>query len=66
MNLIFKDPKILQRMHEGPLGPYMDSCAAYMHQQGYAAHTAESQIRLVADFSLWLAKHRLPPQEITT
>lgn len=66
MNLIFKDPKILERMHEGPLGPYVDSYADDMHQQGYAAHTAESQIRRVADFSRWLAKHRLPPQEITT
>ena len=64
MNLIFKNPKTLQRMYEGPLGPYMDSYAADMHQQGYATPTAESQIRLVADFSRWLARKRLPPQEI--
>ena len=25
MNLIFKDPETLQRMREGPLGPYVDS-----------------------------------------
>ena len=66
MNLVFKDPKTLQRMHEGPLGPYMDSYAADMHQQGYATPTGKSQIRLAADFSRWLAKHRLPPREITT
>jgi site-specific recombinase XerD len=53
-------------MHEGPLGPYLDSYAADMHQQGYAPQTAESQIRLVADFSRWLAKRQVIPQEITT
>jgi integrase/recombinase XerD len=66
MNLIFKNPETLQRMHEGPLGPYLDSYAADMHQQGYASPTAESQIRLVADFSRWLAKRQIIPQKITT
>jgi hypothetical protein len=28
MNLIFKDPKTFQRMHEGPLGQCIDSYAA--------------------------------------
>jgi site-specific recombinase XerD len=65
MNLIFKDPKTLQRMHEGPLGPYMDSYAADMYKQGYARPSAQVQIRLVADFSRWLAKHRITPQGIT-
>jgi hypothetical protein len=65
MNLIFKNSTTLQRMHEGPLGPYLDSYAADMHQQGYAPPTAESQIRLVADFSRWLAKRQIIPQEIT-
>ena len=66
MNLIFKNPETLQRMHEEPLGPYLDSYAADMHQQGYAQPTAESQIRLVVDFSRWLAKRQIIPQEITT
>lgn len=66
MNLIFKNLETLQHMHEGPLGPYLDSYAAEMHQQGYASPTAESQIRLVADFSRWLAKRQIIPQEITT
>jgi integrase/recombinase XerD len=66
MNLIFKNPKSLQRMREGPLGPYVDSYAADMHQQGYASPTAEAQIRLVADFSRWLAKRQIVPSKITT
>ncbi len=65
MNLLFKYPQAVERMHEGPLGPYMDSYAANMHEQGYAAAKALAHIRLLADFSRWLAKHRLTPQEIT-
>ena len=65
MNLIFKNPKSLQRMREGPLGPYVDFYAADMHQQGYASPTAEAQIRLVADFSRWLAKRQIAPSKIT-
>ncbi len=64
MNLIFKNPETRQRMHEGPLGPYLDSYE--MHQQSFASPTAESQIRLVADFSRWLAKRQIIPREITT
>ena len=66
MNMIFKDPKALQRMHEGPLGQYIDSYAAEMREQGYCEAAAESQIRLVADFSRWMAKNKITPQQITT
>jgi len=67
MHLIFKDPETLQRMREGPLGPYVDSYAADMHQQGYTSPTAEAQIRLVVtDFSRWLAKRQIAPSKLTT
>src|ERR1700722_10734693 len=66
MNLIFQDPKTRQRMHEGPLGQYVDSYAAEMCEQGYCKAAAKSQIRLVADFSRWMAKKQITPQQITT
>jgi hypothetical protein len=66
MNLIFKDPKIYQRMHEGPLGQYIDSYAAEMCEQGYCEAAAESQIRLVTDFSRWMVEQKITPQQITT
>ncbi len=59
MNLFFPDPRIQQRMHDGPLGPHMDSYAAELRAEGYARHSAIVQIRLVADFSRWLAKRRI-------
>jgi site-specific recombinase XerD len=65
MNLIFKDPKTVQRLHEGPLSPYVDSYAAEMRREGYTPASAESQIRLVADFSQWLAKRRISAPQIT-
>jgi hypothetical protein len=65
MNLIFKNPRTFQRMHEGPLGSYIDSYAAEMREQGYCAGAMESQIRLVADFSRWMMKAQITPQKIT-
>jgi integrase/recombinase XerD len=66
MNLIFKDPKTCQRMHEGPLGQYVDSYAAEMHEQGYCKAAEKSQIRLVADLSRWMVKKKITSQQITT
>jgi integrase/recombinase XerD len=65
MNLLFKYPYALQNKYEGPLGQYMDSYAANMLEQGYARPTVLAHIRLLADFSRWLAKHRLAAEEIT-
>ena len=65
MNLYFKDPQTFVRMHEGPLGPHIDSYATEMHAEGYDQQTAEFHISLVADFSQWLAKRRIKAHEIT-
>jgi site-specific recombinase XerD len=65
MNLLFKYPYALQNKYEGPLGQYMDSYAANMLEKGYAKPTVLAHIRLLADFSRWLAKHRLTAEEIT-
>jgi site-specific recombinase XerD len=62
----FRDPRTVQRLHEGPLGPYIDTFAAEMHAEGYRQESAELQIRLVADFSHWLAKRGIAAAEITT
>jgi integrase/recombinase XerD len=65
MNLFFKDPETLLRMREGPLGEYIDCYAAELCAEGYAQQSAEFQIRLVTDFSQWLAKRRIDAPEIT-
>ena len=65
MDLFFPNPRIHRRMHDGPLGPYMDSYAAEVRAQGYARYSAILRIRLIADFSRWLAKRRINAHEIT-
>jgi site-specific recombinase XerD len=65
MNLFFPNPRIHRRMHDGPLGRFMDSYAAEIRAEGYARHSAILQIRLVADFSRWLAKRRVNVPQIT-
>jgi len=50
---------------DGPLGPYIESYAGEMRGQQYAQQTSELQIRLVADFSRWLAKRRIQAREVT-
>jgi integrase/recombinase XerD len=51
---------------DGPLGPFIDSYAAEMREKGYAQHTCELQVRLVADFGRWLARRGIRAGEITT
>jgi integrase/recombinase XerD len=63
MKQVFRAHRLCKQ--EGPLGPYMDSYAAEMSGQGYAQHTSELQIRLVADFSCWLAKRRIQARKVT-
>jgi site-specific recombinase XerD len=65
MKLLPKNVHVLRFMHERPLGPYLDSYAAEMHQQGYAAATVRAHLGLLTDFSRWLAVHRLSVHEIT-
>ena len=55
----FSCPKVLQRLHAGPLGVYMDGFARLLKEQGYARRTAKEKIRIVADLSRWLDHRQL-------
>ena len=63
MEQVFKEHQLC-KLH-GPLGPYFDSYATEMCREGYAQQTREVEIRVVADFDRWLARHRLGAQEVT-
>lgn len=60
---VFKDHQLCRQ--DSPLGLYIDSYAAELRREGYPQQTSESQIRLIADFSRWLAKRRITAQEIS-
>lgn len=63
MEQVFKEHRLCTL--DGPLGPFFDSYNTEMCSEGYAQQTRETQIRLVADFGRWLARHRLGAQEVT-
>ena len=63
MEQVFKNHRLCEQ--GGPLGPYIECYAAEMSDKGYARHTRELQIRLVADFGRWLAKRQIQVQKIT-
>ncbi len=65
MELFFKSSETLLRLHEGPLGPYIESFAKLLTDQGYAQRSVRSYLRLVADFSRWLEQQRVIVEEIT-
>ena len=65
MEQFFKNPETLLRLHEGPLGPYIESFAKLLTDQGYAQRSTHSYLRLVADFSRWLEQQRVIVEEIT-
>ncbi|MGA2496768.1 MAG: hypothetical protein ABSH20_03460 [Tepidisphaeraceae bacterium] len=65
MNLVFPNPHVHRRLHDGPLGSYVDSYAAEIRAKGDARHSAMLQIGLIADFSRWLAKRRVNVHKMT-
>jgi site-specific recombinase XerD len=60
----FSNPKVLKRLHLGPLGTHMDSFAQTLMVQGYKRNTAKQKIRIVADLSRWLDQQRLSVKDL--
>lgn len=52
------------RVHEGPLGPYVDDYAARLLAQGYCRKAARSQLRCVAEFSRWLKRRKFSAKDV--
>jgi len=52
-------PTILHRLHEGPLGPYIDEYATRLVGQGLAQSTGTRTLRLIAHLSRWLERRGL-------
>jgi site-specific recombinase XerD len=57
--VLFSDPAAWQRLHVGPLSPYLDAFAQDLLDQGYTPCTVSSKLRVAAKLSRWLAHHRL-------
>ena len=53
-----------QRLHEGPLGGFIDLYASRLIKEGYRRPTAWRCLRLVADFGRWLERRHLGVRDI--
>jgi hypothetical protein len=61
----FRDFQTAPRLHEGPLGVYVDAFAALLQEQGYSPQSARMQTRLVADLSRWLRRKGLAANDLS-
>jgi len=60
----YSNPKVLKRLHLGPLGGHIDNFAKILIAQGYKPSTAKHKIRIVADLSCWLDRHGLRVKDL--
>jgi site-specific recombinase XerD len=60
----FSSHKMLQRLHEGPLGGHIDLYSARLLREGHCQQSAWRCLRVVGDFSRWLAGKQLDLRDV--
>ena len=60
----FPDPRVRQRLYEGPLAIHIDAFAEQLARQGYSGATAREKLRLVAHLSRWLDRNKLRAEDL--
>ncbi|MGH8196363.1 MAG: site-specific integrase [Woeseiaceae bacterium] len=60
----FPDPRVRQRLYEGPLAICIDAFAERLTGQGYSGATAREKLRLVAHLSRWLDGNKLRAEDL--
>lgn len=66
MNHTIDNQITLLRPPDGPIATYISAFANSIHAQGYSLYSRKQQIRIAADFSLWLKKNYICIQDICT
>ncbi|RWD66352.1 MAG: integrase [Mesorhizobium sp.] len=61
------EAKLWSLLHspEGPLARYLDAIAQHLNEQGFRRRTIAVQIRLIAQFSLWLKEKAVSLDELS-
>lgn len=60
LDRFYSNPKTLERLRSGPLGPYMDSVATQLFEQGFTReNSGQHQIHLLGELNRWLEKRGL-------
>ena len=65
MTKFFTDRDIPQGLDQGPLGSIIPAYAALLSKQGYSEHSAQLQLRFLADLNHWLGQQRLQVSDLT-
>ena len=60
----YTDQRVLDRLHGGPLGPYIDAFTAWLSEQGYAKFTITYGLRLVGALSCWMQLRGLSVRDL--
>jgi len=58
-NHFLKRGATLRRLHDGPLGPYMDAFTDLLLERGHPRNSAQPQLRLVSHLSRWMERRRI-------
>lgn len=58
VSAFFKCKKTITRLHTGPLGIYMKAYAERLISEGHCYQSGARNIRVAADYSVWLARKR--------
>ena len=59
MEQLYKNPRTLMQMREGPLGAYVDALAQQLSDEGYTQSSARYTLQLLADLGRWLRRRRM-------
>jgi integrase/recombinase XerD len=57
---IFVRPSVIARLRGGPLGPYLDDLATFLHHEGSAASHIQRSVRAAEQCARWLHGHGTP------
>jgi len=64
MKIVFGH-RTLSRLHEGPLGSYIDSYLELLNEQGFSHESAEEQVRLIVGFGRWLDENGYKAEDVS-
>ncbi len=59
------DPRTLDVLTRGPLGPYLSAYAQRLHDEGYATQSGQLQLRMLGHFNEWLERQRIVATAVT-
>ena len=64
ISLFFSDPAAWQRLHVGPLSPYIEGFAQHLLKQRYAPYSVIGKLRVMAKLSRWLERQQLVVEQL--